>query len=77
MFWQAARSQDCVGANHAIFCLSPARNSLFLTQLGYSCVCRLLLWRSGWGWRTAESLPARQGSPTWGEGPLLDSATGY
>lgn len=74
---QAVRSQDCSGANHAIFCLSPARNSLFLTQLGCSCVCRLLLWCSGQGRRTAESPPARQSSPAWGEGPQLDPATEY
>lgn len=77
LFQQAARSQDCSGTNHAIFCFSPARNNLFLTQLGCSCVCRLLLWCGGWGWRTAVSPTARQGSPAWGEGPCPDPATSY
>lgn len=77
LFRQAARSQNCSGANQAIFCLSPTRNNLFLTHLGCSCVCRLLLWCCGQGQRTAESLPARQRSPAWGEGPRPDLVTGY
>lgn len=55
LFQQTMKSQDCSGSNHAIFCLSPGINKLFLTQLGCSCVCRLLLWCGGLGWRTVVS----------------------
>lgn len=75
LFWQAVRSQDCSGSSHAIFCLSPGINKLFLTQLGCSCVCRLLLWCGGQGWRTVEFPPTRQGNPAWGEDPQSDPVT--
>lgn len=45
------------GANRAMSCLSPARNSFLRPQLCCSCVCRQLFQCSGQGWRMPPSTP--------------------